>query len=110
MTTTLAKRGIPNPGSARQIKSNDLENFDLILVADPSNLADVQKLTDEPALGQKIMLLSDFCTEFDADHIPDPYYGGPDGFEHVADLLDDACHNLIKHLHRKGLLPGLPVT
>ena len=88
------------PSRARQIESADLERFDLILTMDHDNRHQVQSLAQ--GLGGRataeIRCITSYCQRFDADHIPDPYYGGEAGFEHVLDLLEDACANLLREL------------
>jgi protein-tyrosine phosphatase len=50
---------------------------------------------------QKLLSMATFCTNHDVETVPDPYYGGPSGFEKVLDLLDDACQGLLKHIQQK---------
>ena len=95
MAATLKARGYPIFGKARQITAEDLDDFDLILVADEENLADVRRLDRDGSRAAKIRLLVDFCEDHDAPRVPDPYYGGQRGFEDVADLVEDACGGLL---------------
>ncbi len=85
---------------ARQITASDFDAFDLLLVMDWDNLALVQ---DEcPAQHQaKVRRLTEFCVVHDATVVPDPYYGGPAGFDKVLDLVEDACDGLIRHLRHQ---------
>ena len=83
MADTLRRRGYPIAGRARQVTARDLADFDLLLAADPENLA------------------VDYCVDKEADHVPDPYYGGQQGFEEVADLVEDACAGLLDEIRRK---------
>ncbi len=98
MAATLKARGYPIFGRARQVTAGDLDSFDLILVADEENLADVRRLDREGTQAAKIRLLVDYCENHDAPRVPDPYYGGQRGFEDVADLVEDACEGLLKDL------------
>ena len=102
MAETLRRRGYPVAGRSRQIKPADLQRFDLILCADRENLTDVRDLDFEKNYREKIRLLTDFCRRHEATKVPDPYYGGPEGFEHVADLVEDACAGLLDHLTEKS--------
>ena len=102
MSETLASRGYEIEGRARQVKRRDLETFDLILCADQDNLHDVRGLDPSGATHGKIRLLTDYCREHEANHVPDPYYGGQDGFEKVADLIEDAGAGLIDELQGNG--------
>lgn len=103
MSATLESRGYEITGTSRRIKRSDLEDFDLILVADNDNLQDVNHLDAENRHRHKIKLLTEFCVEKSASHVPDPYYGGSSGFEEVADLVEDACTGLLDHLQKNGV-------
>ena len=82
---------------ARQIQDTDFEAHDLILAMDWDNLALIQ---DEcpPAHQHKLRRLTEFCQVHDSPVVPDPYYGGDPGFEHVLDLVEDACQGLLRHV------------
>lgn len=71
---------------ARQVRADDFERFDYMLAADRANLASLQALRQKGVTPQ--LLLSILGTEAD---VPDPYYGGPQGFEQVLDLIEQAC-------------------
>ena len=96
MTATLERRGYRSFGRSRRIRRSDLDEFDHILVADSENLADVLELDPEGRHHAKIRILTDHCATMNAGFVPDPYYGGPQGFEHVADLVEDACRGLLE--------------
>jgi protein-tyrosine phosphatase len=82
---------------ARQIEDADFESFDLILAMDWDNLALIQ--ADCPPRHQaKLRRLTEFCEQHDSDLVPDPYYGGSEGFEDVLDLVEDACDGLLRHV------------
>jgi protein-tyrosine phosphatase len=99
MLAAAEARGIALPSRARQLEAGDLRRFDHILTMDASNLADVQALAREIGGGHgRIEPLVQYCRELQAPDVPDPYYGGPEGFEHVLDLLDDACRGLLAAL------------
>ena len=102
MSRTLAARGYPIDGRARQVRRRDLDVHDLILCADRDNLDDVRALDPGGTTHPKIRLITDYCRHHEASHVPDPYYGGADGFERVADLLEDACAGLLEELRRPG--------
>jgi len=101
MRAAAEARGIHLPSRARQIELADLESFDWILTMDHDNRRHVQAMAKElgPRASAEIRCITSYCQRFDADHIPDPYYGGSQGFEHVLDLLEDACEGLLKELH-----------
>lgn len=71
---------------ARQVEAADFDRFDLILAADKANLAALRRISQKGVTPQ--LLLSILGTE---DEVPDPYYGGADGFERVLDLIEQAC-------------------
>lgn len=98
MSRTLAARGIPVEGRARRVTRADLDGFDHILVADHENLRDVRALDPKGTAPARVRILASCCQRYEADHIPDPYYGGQQGFEQVADLLEDACRSLLDEL------------
>ncbi|MFC7338812.1 low molecular weight protein-tyrosine-phosphatase [Haloferula chungangensis] len=103
MSATLENRGYEITGQSRQIKAPDLDAFDLVLVADNDNLNDVKRLDIDQKHLPKIKLITDYCVEKEAKHVPDPYYGGASGFEEVADLVEDACAGLLDHLKKHEL-------
>ncbi|WP_411826131.1 low molecular weight protein-tyrosine-phosphatase [Luteolibacter sp. AS25] len=100
MSETLRRRGYRIFGKSRPIKPEDLEIFDLILVADQENLRDVLALAKDNQPTGHIQLLTDYCTRHESTHVPDPYYGGNKGFETVANLVEDACQNLLKKVRQ----------
>lgn len=86
---------------ARQIQAADFEAHDLILAMDADNLAVLQAQC--PAQHQhKLRRLTTFCLQHESLSVPDPYYGGAFGFEHVLDLVEDACDGLIQHLYQRA--------
>lgn len=91
------RRGLPMTGSARQVNRNDLERFDLIIAMDNNNHAELLKL----ATAHNRHKLRTFCSyvrQHPDREVPDPYYGGPEGFEHVLDLLEDGCSQLLREI------------
>ena len=95
MAATLKSRGYTIAGKSRQIRASDLDAFDLILVMDEDNLADVRALDRRHLHHDRIHLFTDYCTEHEANEVPDPYYGGQAGFEKVVDLVEDAAAGLL---------------
>ena len=100
MQAAANKRGIQLPSRARQISLDDLRTFDLVLTMDDANLAAVLSLADEAGSQATAIIqpMLSFSTAFSETEVPDPYYGGEAGFEHVLDLLEDACSNLLDDL------------
>jgi protein-tyrosine phosphatase len=99
--TAAARRGYDLSGlRARRVREADFIRFDLILAMDRDNLALLKKacpLDQQHRLG----LFLDHRRRFADEEVPDPYYGGPDGFERVLDLLEDAADGLIESLRRQ---------
>lgn len=83
---------------ARQFKKSDFSTFDYIFVMDQSNYNNVVQLAEKPEDVQKVRLLLDVIHPDKKAEVPDPYYGGPDGFEHVFQLVDEACTLIAKDL------------
>ncbi len=100
MRTTALSRGIELTSRARQIEENDLYEFDQILVMDKDNLDAVKSLTKDHKnpMNSKIKLILSYSKNSQLDEVPDPYYGGQNGFDKVLDLLDDAMDGLIDSL------------
>ncbi len=84
---------------ARQVQPSDYAHFDLLLAMDANNLALLRQRCPADQPHSKLRLLTEFCLhDQTADAVPDPYYGGPEGFERVLDLVEDACEGLRRHL------------
>jgi len=99
MRAAAARRGMEFTSRARQLEMADLSRFDHILTMDADNLAAVQAMARrlENAGAQphaQVEPLVRYCRRHQASEVPDPYYGGEQGFEHVFDLLEDACAGL----------------
>jgi len=76
----------------------DFDYFDIIVAMDNDNLRDLKSVVRGKEDEEKLFLMTDFSKEYDYDYVPDPYYGGDQGFELVIDLLEDASSGLLKHL------------
>ncbi|KPC53048.1 low molecular weight protein-tyrosine-phosphatase [Amantichitinum ursilacus] len=88
---------------ARQVNAHDYAHFDLILAMDNSHLRRLQQ-NAPAAYRHKIKLFLDFAPDQPEREVPDPYYGGPDGFEHVLDLVEAGCEGVMAHIaHETGL-------
>ena len=81
---------------ARQVQASDFESFDLIIGMDKSNVANLHRIAPESAK-DRIHLFSTLALDADWD-VPDPYYGGPDGFEAVYQMLSEGCMSLAERL------------
>ncbi|MEB3362474.1 MAG: low molecular weight protein-tyrosine-phosphatase [Synechococcaceae cyanobacterium] len=98
MRAAAQRRGIHLPSRARQLEPADLQAFDRILTMDAENLAAVRRLQRQHGGSAVVEPMMRYGRRFAVEHVPDPYYGGAEGFEHVLDLLDDACAGLLQSL------------
>ncbi|MBX3020954.1 MAG: low molecular weight phosphotyrosine protein phosphatase [Bdellovibrionales bacterium] len=87
---------------ARQIRApEDLSEYDYILTMDSSNLRNVLALDVKKEHHHKVKPLVSFCRIHSVQEVPDPYYREADGFEHVLDLIEDACRELLQHVKKE---------
>ena len=93
-----AKRGYQLTHRSRPFATADFDNFDMIIGMDDQNIASLEARTMSIEETNKIYRMTDFCIHKQATHVPDPYYGGDQGFENVIDLLEDACSGLFESL------------
>jgi protein-tyrosine phosphatase len=100
-TAAAAARGVTLEGAARQVRPRDFEHFDLLLAMDRENLRELRTFSPDGDAAGKARLLREFDPASagapDLD-VPDPYYGGPDGFETVLDQVEAACKGLLDAL------------
>ncbi|MCC3411350.1 MAG: low molecular weight phosphotyrosine protein phosphatase [Microcoleus sp. PH2017_29_MFU_D_A] len=98
MALAARKRKIELLGEARQFNRKDFENFDLILAMDRDNYRNILAVDTAGKYKDKVRLMCDFCRSHDLKEVPDPYYGGPEGFDRVIDLLLDASEGLLEYV------------
>ncbi len=100
MREAALNRGINIKSRARQISLDDFKNFDLILTMDNANLEHVKSLSKDldPRFKAKIKPLLEYAIDKDIIEVPDPYYGGDNGFDLVLDLLDVSIDELIRDI------------
>ena len=101
-TTAVARtRGIVLTGRSRQIKRTDLDDFDYVIVMDAQNHAAVQRLAKATSHAL-VHLLREFDAQAKHDRdVPDPYYGGVNGFEDVHDMVDRSAEGLLQYLKQE---------
>ena len=97
-----AGRGLDLSGlRGRQVRAHDFEQFDLLLAMDTDNQRELLRLAPDDAARGKVRLLREFDPEAvaagDLD-VPDPYYGGPDGFAEVVDIVERSCAAMLDEL------------
>ncbi|MEM0895258.1 MAG: low molecular weight protein-tyrosine-phosphatase [Verrucomicrobiota bacterium] len=98
MRKAAKARGISVEGAARQFHAGDFSDFDLILTMDDDNFADIERGRGGQDGKAVVRRFCEFVTEHEAEEVPDPYYGGAAGFEHVLDLLEDGCAEIVRRI------------
>lgn len=96
MRAAAGVRGYALESIARRIEEEDFEIFDLIVTMDEENFYSVSAM--DRGQGARVVRMCEYCERHEENEVPDPYYGGPAGFEHVLDILEDACGNLLKKI------------
>jgi protein-tyrosine phosphatase len=95
-TAVARRRGIELDGRSRPLRRTDLDRFDYVIVMDRDNRAAVERLAADLDYPARVHLLREFDPDAVDDlDVPDPYYGGPTGFERVHDLVERACAKLL---------------
>ena len=100
-TEAARARGVVLAGEGRRVSPEDFERFDLLLAMDRENLVDVLAIAPDEEAHHRVKLLREFDPDAVAAgnlDVPDPYYGGADGFENVLDLVERACRGLLDHV------------
>lgn len=87
---------------ARKIRADDFRDADLILAMDWENLSALQQQCPK-VYQHKLMLLMRFSNEFEEATVPDPYYGGPEGFNKVLDYIEDSCQGVLELVRKRAL-------
>ena len=102
-TAVAASHGIRLTGVARQVTRHDFEHFDLIVAMDRSNRGSLERLSgSRPRPGtSRIIMMRDFDSRLGSPDVPDPYYGGADGFERVYRILERCCEGLLDELQQQ---------
>lgn len=106
MRAASKRRGVEITSISRPIRPSDFRDFDLILAMDRQNKDDILgalerwkfKETLPADAHKKVKLMCSYCKKHSESEVPDPYYGGPQGFEKVLDLLEDACESLLDNI------------
>ena len=101
MRSHARKRGYNLESIARGFCDKDFSDYDFILTMDDSNYRNIISLDQSGSYKTKVFPMTQFCKEIKVKEVPDPYYGGPEGFEHVLDILEDACGNFLNTMKDK---------
>ncbi|MGF1566502.1 MAG: low molecular weight protein-tyrosine-phosphatase [Nodosilinea sp.] len=105
MAAAAQAYGITLTGRARQFTAEDLEQFDWILAMDRQNYRDILALDRSGQYAAKVQLICQYCSSHPDQEVPDPYYGGPEGFTYVIELLMDACEGLLDQILPAPIAP-----
>jgi protein-tyrosine phosphatase len=98
-TLAARRRGVTLAGAARQVGPEDFRRFDLLIAMDRANLGELLALAPDEEAAEKVRLLREFDPASSGDlDVPDPYFGGDNGFETVLDMVEAACRGLIDEL------------
>ena len=84
----------------RQVEQGDFQRFDYVLAMDTANLSILQRLAP-PASDAQMRLLLEYARHHAEREVPDPYYGGTDGFEKVLDMVEDASEGLLQYIRQR---------
>ena len=95
-------RGYRLTSIARRFKEVDFENFNYIIAMDESNYNDLISFDYAKKYKNKIFMMTDFAKNRNYSEVPDPYYSGPEGFELVLDILEDACAGLLEKVKEEN--------
>ncbi|MCB9206488.1 MAG: low molecular weight phosphotyrosine protein phosphatase [Ignavibacteriales bacterium] len=95
------RRGYKLTSIARRFRNIDFEKFDYVIAMDKANYADLISFDTEKKYKDKIFMMTNFSSNGKFDEVPDPYYGGPEGFETVLDILEDSCSGLLEEIKSK---------
>ena len=99
MRVHARSRGYELTHRSRRVTGDDFERFDLIVGMDGSNVHTLREMAATIDEARKIVPMGRFIRRYPHyDHVPDPYYEGSEGFEHVLDLLEDSCAALLDHI------------
>ena len=86
----------------RQVEGSDFKRFDYVLAMDRANLENLQRITPRDS-EIKPRLFLEYARHHGEREVPDPYYGGADGFERVLDMVEDAAEGLLQHIRQRHL-------
>ncbi len=87
---------------ARRVQKADFDYYDYVIAMDNDNLANLLEICPR-ALSNKVSLFLSYSNNIDEDEVPDPYYGGPKGFERVLDMVESAADGLLSEIKEKYL-------
>ena len=97
MRIAAQKRGVEILSKARQINANDFERFNYIIAMDDANFKNISDLKYRKSLSDFSIInkIQNFRSVFEEKEVPDPYFGGDEGFDHVLDILEDSISGFL---------------
>ena len=101
MRMHASRRGYKLTHRSRPVCTDDFFEFDWLIGMDDRNIQDLKDRAPSPEAEKKICRMTDFCRVKQVDYVPDPYYGGAQGFENVLDILEDACSGLLEEIREE---------
>ena len=104
MARSLSLRGYSSTSYSRPIIAEDFQKFDYIIAMDFENLNNLRAIAPNREAESRVHLMSEYAMTRKEKIVPDPYYGGPQGFDLVIDILEDACLGLLKHIEKNDLI------
>lgn len=99
-----SKRNYTLDSISQKFLPKHFEEYDVIITMDHSNYRNVTIQADNDQQKAKVKPLSHYCCEYSITEVPDPYFGGEEGFEYVFDLLEDACTEIVRRIKSKEAL------
>ncbi|NOX85724.1 MAG: low molecular weight phosphotyrosine protein phosphatase [Chlorobi bacterium] len=101
MQKHAVKRGYRLTSISRPFETEDFDKFDMIIAMDFENMVELKRRARNESDLDKLYMMTDFSRKFGYGEVPDPYFGGDDGFELVLDLLEDASAGLFDFVNGK---------
>lgn len=98
MIEHAGRRGFELRSLSRKLVAKDYDEFDYLIVMDNSNHKNTLALARSSEDEEKVLKMVDFCPSFSDKEVPDPYYGGEAGFEHVLDLVEEGSRKLLEKI------------
>ena len=99
MVLHALRRGYELDSAAQQFVYDHFKKFDVIVTMDNTNYRNVLRLDPERQFADKVIPMAHLCNKLSITEVPDPYYGGESGFEHVLDIVEDGCRGLLDRLN-----------
>lgn len=98
MRDASKNRGVILTSRAQKIEMDFFDRFDFIFVADHKVMNELYKYAEKPEHKAKMHFITHYSSAFKGQEVPDPYYDGEAGFEHVLDMLEDSCEGILNHI------------